>query len=143
MSIAALTLPGRLRRLSVPVWLALLPALGVASGAVSTFSAGLFPQPHPFHGGGLIGAGFLALPLFFLIGLWRPAGPGLRIYLALNLAAFCGMAAVMANLFPGVGPQMAGLVQKLLALSIFLPPAVAALCLPEGADPVDTKQERE
>lgn len=133
MTLAALTLSVRLRALGLPLWLACLPALALFSGALITFSAGLYPQPHPNHSGGALGAGFIALPLVFLLSLWTIAGRGLRAYLVANLLAFAALALVMAGIVPLADAGLGGLVQKLLALTVFVPPAVTALGLRRGA----------
>ncbi len=126
ITVVALTLPKRLGALGVPVWLALLPAIGLFSGALITFSAGFFPQPHPYHSGGAFGAGFIALPVLLTLSLWRIAPTGLRAYLAANLLAFGAIAMVMAGVVPLGEGQLEGLAQKLFALTVFVPPAVVA-----------------
>ncbi len=133
MTVAALTLPDRVRALGLPLWLACLPALGVFSGALITFSAGIFPQPHPNHAGGALGAGFIALPLLLPLALWRVAPGGLRVYLLVNLVAFAVIALVMSGTLPLADGNLQGLVQKLFALTVFVPPAVVALGLPRQA----------
>lgn len=129
VTIAALTLPKRLAACDVPLWLALLPAIGLFSGALITFSAGIYPQPDPNHAGGAYGAGFIALPMFMVLSHWRVAGSGLRFYLAANMFAFFAIAVVMADVLPHAAAMPPGFVQKLLALTLFVPPAVAALAL--------------
>jgi hypothetical membrane protein len=132
MTVTALTVPAALRSHGLPLWRACLPAIGLFSGALITISAGLFPQPHPNHAGGVLGAGFIALPLLLPIALWPVAPPGVRAYLLANLLTFAAIALVMAEVVPLADAQAQGLVQKLLALTLFVPPAVVAITLRPG-----------
>jgi len=133
MTVAALTFPVALSARGLPLWRACLPALGLFSGALITFSAGIFPQPHPMHAGGALGAGFIALPLLLVLSVWRIAARGLRAYLLTNLAGFAAIALVMADVVPLSDPNLQGLVQKLFALTVFLPSAVTVLALRRSA----------
>lgn len=129
MVIAAFTLPGQLRQRAVPLWLAVRPGIGLISGALITFSAGFFPQPHPNHAGGALGARFILLPVLIPLAIWRVAPMGLRIYLDTNLVFFVGIAILMADLLPVADPQAQGFVQKLFTLTVFVPPAIVAATL--------------
>jgi hypothetical protein len=80
-----------------------------------------------------LGAGFIALPLLLPLALWPVAPQGLRVYLLVNLVAFAAIALVMAGVLPLADANLQGLVQKLFALTVFVPPAVMALTLTPGS----------
>lgn len=104
---------------AVPAVRARLTALAVASTGAAALAAGLFPLPDPRHGGGPIGAGMFVIPLLVATLLWGAASPWVRGYLGLNLALFAGCAAMLGGRTPVDQVADAGLLQRLLALTVF------------------------
>lgn len=102
----------------------------VSIGAAS-FAAGAFPLPDQRHGGGALGIGLFALPLLLVVSTVRSRSPRwIRRYALGNLMLF----AVAALMFGGatfLDPHAdAGILQRLLAASVFLPiGVVSAACL--------------
>lgn len=106
---------------------ALLLALCVASAGVASLWAGWHPLPSPQHNPGALGVGMFVAPFAAVWAAWRmhPAKI-LRIASLLNAAAFVVLAAIMS----GVGhidlSSYGGLIQKMAAVTSFLPSAVIA-----------------
>ena len=96
-----------------------LTALAVASTGAAAIAAGVFPLPDPRHGGGPIGAGMFVIPLLMATLLWRAASPMVRGYLGLNLALFVGCAAMLSGATPVDQVANGGLLQRLLAVTVF------------------------
>lgn len=103
----------------VPAIRARLTALAVASTGAAAIAAGVFPLPDPRHGGGPIGAGMFVIPLLMPTLLWRTASRWARGYLGLNLALFLGCAAMLSGATPVDQVANAGLLQRLLAVTVF------------------------
>lgn len=105
--------------------LAWIVAVALMSSGAAAIWAGSFPMPDPRHNPGALGVGTFAAPLLLLVALWRVQGAGgLRRYLLLDLAAFAGLAVVMAGL-TAIDPQRyGGLLQRVAALIVYVPPGV-------------------
>ena len=112
-----------------------LTAVAVASIGLGAAAAGVFPLPDHRHGGGPAGAGAFVLPVLAAVLLWPRTEPdpvlrtlpGVRWYLVANLVLFVAGAAVTSG---AAGVDLTGrhgLVQRLLAITVFVPVAVISL----------------
>jgi hypothetical membrane protein len=101
--------------------------LCVASAGMAACWAGLHPLPSPQHDPGALAFGMFVQPFVAVWVAWRvPSARTLRIVLALDAAAFAGMAFVMSNPARFDLSACGGLLQKLLAVLSFAPVAIVA-----------------
>ena len=106
---------------------AVFAACVLAVGLSSTW-AGVFPLPGPRHAANPFTPGLLLLPLAALAACWRLGG-WLRLYLAVNLACFIALAGVFAGVVPFDRAALEGLLQRLLALTVYVPVGAVSLAL--------------
>lgn len=118
---------------------AALTSIGAAS-----IAAGWFPLPDDRHGGGPLGIGLFALPCLLVLAIVRrPAPRWVRVYVVANVGLFV----LAASMFSGAtwldptGDE--GVMQRVLACSVFLPiGVVSAASLGEEWRRRTTKSER-
>ncbi len=105
---------GRARALILPIVMAM-----VAAGFLW---AGIFPLPHPLHPMNPSTPAMLITPVLALIyAWWAPALRPLRVVLLVNLTFFLAVLPFMIGLVPVDRGTVGGLLQRLLALPVFLP----------------------
>jgi hypothetical protein len=114
--------------------LGLLSGLSVTSFGLGTVAAGLYPSPHPRHGGGVLGVGVFLLPFILLVTLWRLSSEpsvsrgSARLTARIGAAAGPMLFAVGGLLLSDpdrFGPSIEGLGQRVFALGM----AVAMITL--------------
>ncbi len=108
-------------------WFAwLCAACGVSVGAAAIW-AGLHPMPDPLHNPGAIGIGMFLGPLALFAAFWNVRdGRAMRGYLVFTLIAFAALAPIMGDITPIDLNRYGGLMQRVAALVLYLPPAVTA-----------------
>lgn len=117
------------------LWPSVHPLLVVLVGAVlvnlglGSFWAGIYPLPSPQHGANPFATGLILTPLILTICLWKPSSQPLRLYWVVNLMLFGLMAAVYSGLIPLDRSAYEGLMQRILALTVFVPIGVMAYFL--------------
>lgn len=117
-------------RVGAPKMFAAVSALCVVSIGLAALWAGLHPMPDPAHNPGALGIGMFLSPFALLASVWRVAAlRGLRTYLMCVLVAFAGLVPVMAGLTPVDLQAFGGLMQRIAALVLYLPPSVACWVL--------------
>lgn len=144
---AALGFFRALRRFGVGPVVSWLVAGALIGGAAGNLNAGLHPLPDPRHSSGLLaslGAGLFLVPVLLPVALWRLEGArGLRRYLGLNLVVVLALVPVMSGLvqrwgmmagveLPGLQSLLnnyQGVLQRIAALTVFVPIGVAATFL--------------
>jgi hypothetical membrane protein len=105
-------------------------SIAVAIGALGSLWAGYYPLPDPRHGGQpAFLVALLLLPVLFAIALWKRGHPALRAYLVANLVLLAVMIPIMSGMTGLDTHTYRGLFQKLFALTVFPPIAVAAFVL--------------
>lgn len=99
----------------------LLPGI-LAAVAGGSIWAGIFPMPHPLHPLNPSTPAMLLMPFAALIYAWwaKPLRR-LRTFMLINLAAFIMVLPFMMGLVPFDRGAFGGLVQRLLALPVFMP----------------------
>jgi|KBSMisStandDraft_5_1062788.scaffolds.fasta_scaffold301937_1 hypothetical membrane protein len=133
-----------LRQLRVRAMVASLTAAAVASGGLGAINAGLYPLPDPRHAGGLLsqlGFGLFLVPILMPAAIWRlPRAETMRRYLVVNGLVLAAMVPVMSGLIQraaiAAGIELAGyqyflnnyqgLLQRIVAATVFLPIGVVA-----------------
>lgn len=110
-----------------------LLCLALVSIGLASVSAGVFPLPDERHGGGALGAGLFALPLLLVLGFMRSqVVRWLRRYAVANLLLFI-LAALLFSGATGVDPTAnEGVMQRILALSVFPPIGVVSAAALRG-----------
>jgi len=119
-----------------------LTALAVASVGWGALAAGMFPLPDHRHGGGPAAVGAFVLPALTAVLLWprseQDSGQrqlsGLRWYLVVNLIAFAGAATLSSGATGMDLDSWHGAVQRLLAITLFVPIAVLTLAADSRRD---------
>jgi hypothetical membrane protein len=107
--------------------LALLVGLCVVANGVLSLKAGMFPMPDPRHGSWqFLMFPTLAAPVLLLISLWRQSIL-LRMYLGCNAVALLVMVPLMMHRAAPVFAE--GTMQRLFALTVFVPVGVAGYAL--------------
>ena len=101
-------------------------ALAILSTGLAALAAGAFPLPDERHGGGALGAGMFLLPALGAVVLF-PHGGGWRVYGLANLALFVGLAATFSGSTPIDEAAWQGLLQRLLAGTVFVAIAVVSV----------------
>jgi hypothetical membrane protein len=101
-------------------------ALAILSTGLAAIAAGAFPLPDERHGGGALGAGMFLLPALGAVVLF-PHGGGWRAYGLANLALFVGSAAALSGSTPIDEVAWQGLLQRLLAGTVFVAIAVVSV----------------
>jgi hypothetical protein len=87
-------------------------------------------MPDPAHNPGALGVGMFLSPAALLASVWCVAALRcLRTYLLWVLVAFAGLVPVMAGLTPVDLQAYGGLMQRIAALVLYLPPSVACWVL--------------
>jgi hypothetical membrane protein len=108
-------------------WFAWISAACAVSVAAAAIWAGLHPMPDPQHNPGAIGIGMFLGPLALLAAFWNVRdGRAMRAYLVFTLFAFAALAPIMSGITPVDLNHYGGLMQRVAALVLYLPPAVAA-----------------
>ena len=109
-------------------------ALAMLSTGLAALAAGAFPLPDERHGGGALGVGMFLLPALGAVVLF-PHGGIWRAYGLANLALFVGLAAVFSGSTPIDEAAWQGLLQRLLAGTVFV--AIAVVSVAERRDGLD------
>ncbi len=108
-------------------WFAWLCAACSVSVGAAAIWAGLHPMPDPQHNPGALGIGMFLGPLALIAAFWRVHdGRAMRGYLWLTLLAFAALAPIMSGITPVDLNRYGGLMQRIAALVLYLPPAVTA-----------------
>jgi hypothetical membrane protein len=108
-------------------WFAWVSAGCIVSIAAAAIWAGLHPMPDPRHNPGAIGIGMFLSPLALLAAFWTvPNGHAMRRYLIFTLIAFGALAPVMSGVTPIDLERYGGLMQRIAALVLYVPPSVTA-----------------
>ncbi|MFM9957888.1 MAG: DUF998 domain-containing protein [Phycisphaerales bacterium] len=116
-----------LTRTGTRAWLAALVTIALLGMSVQTAWAGWFPAPDPRHGGHpAFVIAMLATPTLLTLAMWRRSGRALRTYFALSLLVLAAMVPIMSGLIPFDRGASAGLLQRILTATIFIPIGVAA-----------------
>jgi Protein of unknown function (DUF998) len=116
-----------LRASGAKPWFAWLCAGCGVSVAAAAIWAGLHPMPDPQHNPGAIGIGMFLGPLALFAAFWDVrGGRAMRNYLAFTLLAFAALAPIMSGITPVDLDRYGGLMQRIAALVLYLPPAVTA-----------------
>jgi len=104
-----------------PAWVWVV-ALALISCGAGSINAGFFHLPNPRHNPGLLGAGMFVLPLVLPLATWKlPHARGLNVYLVGNIVYIAVLAPVMGGAFGLDTHAYQGLLQRLFALTLFLP----------------------
>lgn len=119
-----------LRRLGTSWILTILTMLALLSTAAASINAGIHPLPDPRHNPGWMGLGTFAVPIVFLAALWKRDSPSsLRAYLIANAVLFVLLIPVMAGKAGIDTHGCEGLLQRIAAITVFLPVGVVSLYL--------------
>jgi hypothetical membrane protein len=115
-----------------------LLCLALVSIGVASIAAGAFPLPDERHGGGALGAGLFALPLLLVLATLRShVATWMRRYAVANLLLFV-LAGLLLSGATGVDPSVnEGVLQRILALSVFPPIAVVSVAALREHRPAD------
>jgi hypothetical membrane protein len=117
--VAALGLLRGLLRLGGNRVLAWATALALVSVGLATLMSGLYPLPHPRHGGGPVGAGMFVLPMLLAAATWRHAGSrAARVCLVLPIVLFFALFPILSGLAGVDIAAIRGLLQRLFALTV-------------------------
>lgn len=117
----------RLQAAGANVWFAWACAACAASVAAAAIWAGLHPMPDPRHNPGAIGIGMFIGPFALLAAFWKLRDArAMRAYLWFTLAAFALLVPIMSGISPIDLQRYGGLLQRIAALVLYLPPAVTA-----------------
>ena len=104
--------------------------LALLSSGAASLNAGFFNLPDPRHNPGWLGIGMFLFPILLLLAIWPVPGSGrLKLALLACLAALAVIAPVMAGLTEIDRGQYGGLLQRFVALDLFLPVALGAVWL--------------
>jgi hypothetical membrane protein len=117
-----------LRRLGGPPIVAWLSLLVVAGTGLSSLWAGIFPMPDPRHGGhpSLLIA-MLAVPFVLSFALWRlGVSRAFMAYLIATIVLLLVMLPIMMRLIDVNMNTYGGLLQRIFALTVFVPIGVVA-----------------
>ena len=117
-----------LRRLGAHPIVAWLTLLAVAGTGLSSLWAGIFPMPDPRHGGhpSLLIA-MLAVPFVLSFALWRlGASRAIKTYLVATILLFLAMLPIMMRVIDLDLRTYEGLLQRIFALTVFVPIGVVA-----------------
>jgi hypothetical protein len=103
--------------------LAVLGGVVIGSFGAGTIAAGLYPLPHPRHGGGPVGAGAFVLPFLLVPILWRFPAPGtaMRRVGALLGPLLFGVGGFILSDPTRFGSSIEGLGQRILAAGVCIP----------------------
>jgi hypothetical protein len=106
----------------------LLALLAVAGTGLSILSGGIFPIPDPRHGGhASLLIAMLALPFVLSFALWRlGVSWAIKAYLVATIVLLLVMLPIMMRMIDIDMHTYAGLVQRIFALTVLVPIAVAA-----------------
>jgi hypothetical membrane protein len=130
-----------LRRLGADPIVAWLALLVVAGTGLSSIWAGTFPMPDPRHGGhpSLLMA-MLAVPFVLSFALWRlGVSRAIKAYLVATIGLLLVMLPIMMRIIDIDMHAYGGLLQRIFALTVFVPIGVGAYELARrlGAVPSD------
>ncbi|XVJ59108.1 MAG: DUF998 domain-containing protein [Tepidisphaera sp.] len=126
-ALAAVGYWSALRAMGARWWVAALVAAGLLGMGVQTAWAGWYPVPHPKHGGHpAFVIAMLATPVLISVAMWKWTGWAFRAYLVMNLLGLLAMVPIMSGMIAVDRGAYAGLLQRLLTATIFIPIAVAA-----------------
>lgn len=111
----------------------ILPAV-VAIVAAGSIWAGIFPMPNPLHPMNPSTPAMLLMPLIALIYAWwvRPFY-SMRVPMLVNFVAFLIILPLMFGLLPIDRQAFGGLLQRLLAATVFLPIGVIGWALRQAS----------
>lgn len=108
-------------------WFAWLCAACSVSVGAAAIWAGLHPMPDPQHDPGALGIGMFLGPLALIAAFWNVRdGRAMRGYLWFTLVAFAALVPVMSGITLVDLNRYGGLMQRIAALVLYLPPAVTA-----------------
>jgi hypothetical membrane protein len=117
-----------LRRLGAHPIVAWLTLLVVAVTGLASLWAGIFPMPDPRHGGQpafLIA--MLAVPFVLSFAMWRlGVSRAMKAYLLATIVLLLVMVPIMMEMIGIDMHKYAGVLQRIFALTVFVPIAVAA-----------------
>ncbi len=127
--VGSIGLQRALRRLGTHPIVAWLTLLAVAGTGLSLIWGGIYPLPDPRHGGHpSLGIAILAVPFVLSLALWRlGVSRAIKAYLIATIVLLLVLLPMMM-----IGLNMHaydGLLQRIFALTIFVPISVAALVL--------------
>jgi hypothetical membrane protein len=127
--VGSIGLQRALRRLGAHPIVAWLTLLAVAGTGLSALWGGIYPLPDPRHGGHpSLGIAILAVPFVLSLALWRlGVSRAIKAYLIATIVLLLVMLPMMM-----IGLNMhayEGLLQRIFALTIFVPIGVAAFVL--------------
>jgi hypothetical membrane protein len=128
---AAVGFLGALRSLRTNLILAWLVSIAIAITGLSSLWAGVFPMPDPRHGGhpSLLFA-MLALPFVLALALWQlGASRPLKAYLIATMALLLVLFPFMSGMTGLDTHTYQGLLQRVFALTVFLPIGVGGYVL--------------
>jgi hypothetical membrane protein len=120
-----------LRRLGVPRILSWLPALAVAMTGASSLWAGIYPLPDPRHGGhpSLLIA-MIAVPFVLAPAMWRVnASRAHKVCFAATIILLLVMIPIMSGMTGLDTHPYRGLLQRVFALTVFVPIGVGAVAV--------------
>ena len=126
--VGSIGLQRALRRLGAHPIVAWLTLLAVAGTGLSSLWAGIFPMPDPRHGGhpSLLIA-MLAVPFVLSFALWRlGVSRAIKAYLVATIVLLLVMFPMMMRMIDLDMHTYGGLLQRIFALTVFLPIGVAA-----------------
>ena len=113
----------------VPMLLVGLVVVALVLTALMKLYAWQHPLPDPLHGRNPFSAASIALPLVLPLVTWRVLSRGVRTYLLVNLALYAALFAMFSGLYPGPTQLYPGLMQRLLAVTTFVPVGVLGVAL--------------
>jgi hypothetical membrane protein len=129
--VAAFGFLSALRSLQTNLILACLVSISIAITGLSSLWAGIFPLPDSRHGGHpALLLGMLALPFVLTVVLWtlgvsRP----LKIYLVATIALLLILFPILSGMMGFDINAFQGLLQRIFALTVFLPIGIGAFVL--------------
>lgn len=104
-----------------PVWVWIV-ALALVSCGVGSINAGIFHLPNPRHNPGFLGIGMFLLPFLLPLATWKLLHVRrLNFYLVGNIVYLAALAPFMAGVGGFDTHAYQGLLQRLFALTLFLP----------------------
>jgi hypothetical membrane protein len=127
--VAAWGLARGLFQLKVHWVLAWIIGLDVGLVGLSNMWVGFFPLPDPRHAANPLTPALLLLPLLMLITLWKPSSVSMKIYWIINLLLFVALAAIFSGSVAFDRSSYEGLLQRVLAFTVFVHIAVASFYL--------------
>ena len=120
---------GRQLSRRVPALLVGLVVVALMLTGLMKYWAWLHPLPDPLHGRNPFSAASIALPVLLPLVTWRVLSRGVRVYLLVNVVVYAVLFAMFSGLYPGPTQLYPGLMQRLLAVTTFVPVGVLGVAL--------------